>query len=80
MLCHKDPSVTLMIYADLFDSDLDAVAVNLDVKISDNVKSVSKAPTDRRRKRRKMSSSCDDVSGCCVSEGGLEPPRPLIGH
>ncbi len=33
MLGHKDPSVTLKIYADLFDSDLDAVAVNLDAKM-----------------------------------------------
>ena len=53
MLGHKDPSVTLRIYADLFDSDLDAVAVNLDAKIADSVQSVSKAPADRRRKRRK---------------------------
>ncbi|HEY2447203.1 MAG TPA: tyrosine-type recombinase/integrase, partial [Mycobacterium sp.] len=53
MLGHKDPSVTLRIYADLFDSDLDAVAVNLDAKITDSVQSVSKAPGDRRRKRTK---------------------------
>jgi hypothetical protein len=53
MLGHKDPSVTLRIYADLFDSDLDAVAVNLETKIADSVQSVSKAPVDRRRKRRK---------------------------
>jgi integrase len=53
MLGHKDPSVTLRIYADLFDSDLDAVAVNLDAKIADSVQSVSKAPADRRRKRAK---------------------------
>ena len=52
MLGHKDPSVTLRIYADLFDSDLDAVAVNLDAKISESVQTVSKAPADRRRKRR----------------------------
>ena len=52
MLVHKDPSVTLRVYADLFDSDLDAVAVNLDAKISGSVQSVSKAPVDRRRKRR----------------------------
>ncbi|BBY37503.1 site-specific integrase [Mycobacterium mantenii] len=52
MLGHKDPSVTLRVYADLFDSDLDAVAVNLDAKIADSVQSVSKAPADRRRKRR----------------------------
>ncbi|MDT5191097.1 MAG: hypothetical protein QOI28_3348, partial [Mycobacterium sp.] len=52
MLGHKDPSVTLRIYADLFDSDLDAVAVNLDARIADSVQSVSKAPADRRRKRR----------------------------
>lgn len=53
MLGHKDPSVTLRIYADLFDSDLDAVAVNLDAKIADSVQNVSKAPADCRRKRRK---------------------------
>ena len=53
MLGHKDPSVTLRVHADLFDSDLDAVAVNLDVKIADSVRSVSKAPVDRRRKRGK---------------------------
>lgn len=29
MLGHKDPSVTLRIYADLFDTDLDAVAATL---------------------------------------------------
>jgi Phage integrase family len=50
MLGHKDPSITLRIYADLFDSDLDAVAVSLDVKIADSVQSVSKAPVDRGRK------------------------------
>jgi integrase len=53
MLGHKDPSVTLRIYADLFDSDLDAVAVNLDAKMAVNAQSVSKAPADRRRKRSK---------------------------
>src|SRR5262249_29618949 len=51
MLGHKDPSVTLRIYADLFDSDLDAVAVNLDARIAESVQSVSKAPADRRRPR-----------------------------
>ncbi|WP_422265587.1 hypothetical protein [Mycobacterium sp.] len=49
---HKDPSVTLRIYADLFDSDLDAVVVNLDAKIGDSAQSVSNEPADRRRKRR----------------------------
>lgn len=29
MLGHKDPSVTLRVYADLFDTDLDAVAATL---------------------------------------------------
>ena len=52
MLGHKDPSVTLKIYADLFDTDLDAVAVNLDAKIAVSVQSVSKQPADRRRPRR----------------------------
>lgn len=53
MLGHKDPSVTLRIYADLFDSDLDAVAVNLDARIAVSVQSVSKEPVDRRRSRQK---------------------------
>ena len=35
-----------------FDSDLDAMAVNLDAKIADSVQSASKEPADRRRKRR----------------------------
>ena len=53
MLRQKDPSVTLRIYADLFDSDPDAVVVSLDAKIADSVQSVSKAPADRGRKRVK---------------------------
>ena len=53
MLGHKDPSVTLRIYADLFDSDLDAVAVNLDARISASIQTVSKEPVDRRRTRTK---------------------------
>ncbi|ATQ40747.1 site-specific integrase [Mycobacterium avium subsp. hominissuis] len=32
MLGHKDPSVTLRVYADLFDTDLDAVAASLHVQ------------------------------------------------
>ena len=40
-------------YDPKLDPDLDAVAVNLDAKIADSVQSVSKAPADRRRKRRK---------------------------
>ncbi len=28
----------------------------------------------------KLLSNCVDASVCSVSEGGLEPPRPLIGH
>lgn len=34
MLGHKDPSVTLRVYADLFDDDLDAVAVTLHSRYS----------------------------------------------
>ncbi len=37
MLGHKDPSVTLRVYADLFDSDLDAVADALDLKCAHSV-------------------------------------------
>lgn len=52
MLDHKDPSVTLRIYADLFDSDLDVVAVELDAKISASVQSAggsSATAADYRR-------------------------------
>src|SRR2546423_501334 len=35
----QGPSVTLRICADLFESDLDAVAVDLDAKIADSVQS-----------------------------------------
>jgi hypothetical protein len=34
MLGHKEPSVTLRVYADLFDTDLDAVAVSLHARYS----------------------------------------------
>lgn len=44
MLGRKDPSVTLRIYADLFDSDLDAVAVNLDAKIAVSVQRANRPP------------------------------------
>jgi integrase len=41
MLGHSDPSVTLRVYADLFDTDLDAVAAALDVKCAQTVPSSS---------------------------------------
>jgi integrase len=37
MLGHTDPSVTLRVYADLFDTDLDAVAETLDLKCAQSV-------------------------------------------
>jgi integrase len=37
MLGHTDPSVTLRVYADLFDTDLDAVAAALDSKCAQSV-------------------------------------------
>ena len=37
MLGHADPSVTLRVYADLFDTDLDAVAAALDLKCAQSV-------------------------------------------
>lgn len=45
MLGHKDPSVTLKVYADLFDDDLDVVAESLHAKFSadSRVQSVSTA-------------------------------------
>ena len=37
MLGRKDPSVTLRVYADLFDTDLDAVASALDLTCAHSV-------------------------------------------
>jgi len=46
MLGHKDPSVTLPVHADLFDTDLDGVAASLHAKYSPKkcVQTVSTAP------------------------------------
>jgi Phage integrase family len=65
MLGHKDPSVTLRIYADLFDSDLDAVAVNLDAKIADSVQCT-------RRPSPQAQESCCLAAVMCLS---VECPR-----
>ncbi len=50
MLGHKDPSVTLRVYADLFDTDLDKVSDALDAAYR---KSVSKRGPKRVRQLRK---------------------------
>jgi hypothetical protein len=56
MLGHKDPSVTLRVYADLFDSDLDAVAVNLDAKIAVSVQSAYR-PSPQADKNRRLAAT-----------------------
>ncbi|KAA8939262.1 site-specific integrase, partial [Mycobacterium sp.] len=50
MLGHKDPAVTLRVYADLFDSDLDAVAASLHAKFAPEfcVQNVSTKPGSGR--------------------------------
>jgi hypothetical protein len=53
MLGHKDPSVTLRVYADLFDTDLDVVAASLHAKYSpekcvQNVSTGLPLPLDRQ--------------------------------
>lgn len=68
MLGHKDPSVTLRIYADLFDSDLDAVAVNLDARIA---VSVQRACGPAPQSPEKCSPAAVMLQLRCVSEGGL---------
>jgi len=45
MLGHKDPSVTLRVYADLFDSDLDAVGAAIDSKCARSVPKPVPVPT-----------------------------------
>ena len=52
-LAHRREAAHTATSSDLFDSDLDGVAVNLDAWIADSVQNVSKAPADRRRKRTK---------------------------
>lgn len=51
MLGHKDPSVTLKVYADLFDDDLDVVAENLHAKFGpkNGVQPVSTAGQNGRK-------------------------------
>lgn len=46
MLGHKDASVTLRVYSDLFDSDLDALADQLHTKYGPKPN-----PTSKRAKR-----------------------------
>jgi integrase len=53
MLGHKDPSVTLRVYADLFDTDLDVVTAGLHAKYSpekcvQNVSTGLPLPLDRQ--------------------------------
>ena len=70
MLGHRDPSVTLKIYADLFDTDLDAVAVSLDAKIADSVQSTRRPSPQAHESRRLAASMC--LSGLCP-RGDLNP-------
>lgn len=70
MLGQKDPSVTLRIYADLFDSDLDAVAVNLDAKIADSVQS-TRRPAPQAQENRCLAATMCDLALC--PRGDLNP-------
>lgn len=51
MLGHEDPSVTLRIYADLWGSDLDAVAISMDAKTASASNACPKARLAGRRSR-----------------------------
>jgi hypothetical protein len=64
MLGHTDPSVTLRVYADLFDTDLDAVAAALDTKCAQNV---PKGVGGRRYKARDLRQYGD----CSGGGGGI---------
>ena len=44
MLGHSDPAVTLRVYADLFDTDLDAVAAAMDSKCAPEVSPNGRQP------------------------------------
>jgi integrase len=70
MLGHNDPSVTLRIYADLFDSDLDAVAVNLDARIADSVQSTRRPSPQAQENSRLAAVMC--LSALCP-RGDLNP-------
>jgi integrase len=45
MLGHKDPSVTLRVYADLFDTDLDVVAATLHARYGGDSGEISESWT-----------------------------------
>jgi hypothetical protein len=66
LLGHEDPSVTLRIYADLFDSDLDASPVSLDARIAEYPRHLLIAVASGG----KALSSCVDMSIALSVRGG----------
>jgi hypothetical protein len=60
MLGHKDPSVTLRVYADLFDTDLDTVAESLHVKYSAS-KCVQNVSTEADSGQAKPALTCVNI-------------------
>ena len=58
------------IYADLFDSDLDAVGVNLDTRIADSVRS-TRRPSSQADESRRLAGST--VSSVECPRGDLNP-------
>ena len=65
MLGHAKASMTLDVYADLFDADLDDVAVNLDAAIR------AAAPTRPARTRPSEFASDGGMGGCVATAGRL---------
>lgn len=60
MLGHEDQSVTLRISADLFDNDLDAVAVDLDAKIAESGQTCPQSRSTVGPRAASLLSSCTD--------------------
>ncbi len=84
MLGHPSASMTLDVYAGLFGDDLDAVAHRLDEAVAARGADYLRTGTDDRTvvNLGKGKAQVCDLGfrlHLCVSEGGLEPPRPC-GH
>ena len=81
MLGHKDPSVTLRVYADLFDDDLDAVAVTLHTRYSRSslskvwARAASERPVAVQRKRFYHCGFTRNSEFWRVRAEGFEPSR-----
>jgi hypothetical protein len=80
MLGHANPSVTLDIYADLFDDDLEAVADRLEQLRSDSlVAQMRPKPSGGGRRGAGRNNQSPEIRGLWwVGDTGIEPVTPAV--